>query len=377
MKQKLIFSIFLGLFFFVMPSQKVSVDTLLKNVEFEIYKNPDKAIKTADSLLQLKKNIDDRISIYLVLSNANIAKRNFDESLKYSLKAKALTNETNNIQKKISVLFLVAVQYQQMDLFNKSLETLDLFDEALTYYNDHPTEKSLQTGKSLGLRGMIYKSQGNFEIALQKFLSSIENFEKSKQDKPTFLKMSIIYYNIGYCYLNLKNLEKAGQYFEKSHQFALKTKAKSLEAFALKGWAETYIAEEQNAKAIQLLEKAKQISTYVGDLMLNEGIYKLLADNYLYINNTEKYQIYHKKYLNVKFEREQSELKSINRSINSHSEEKLNQLKEIKNQYQLERIIMVSIGFITFFILLFFIRKRWLQNRKIKNEIKKLFSYKF
>lgn len=377
MKQKLIFSIFLGLFFFVMPSQKVSVDTLLKNVEFEIYKNPDKAIKTADSLLQLKKNIDDRISIYLVLSNANIAKRNFDESLKYSLKAKALTNETNNIQKKISVLFLVAVQYQQMDLFNKSLETLDLFDEALTYYNDNPTEKSLQTGKSLGLRGMIYKSQGNFEIALQKFLSSIENFEKSKQDKPTFLKMSIIYYNIGYCYLNLKNLEKAGQYFEKSHQFALKTKAKSLEAFALKGWAETYIAEEQNAKAIQLLEKAEQISTYVGDLMLNEGVYKLLADNYLYLNNTEKYQIYHKKYLNVKFEREQSELKSINRSINSHSEEKLNQLKEIKNQYQLERIIMVSIGFITFFILLFFIRKRWLQNRKIKNEIKKLFSYKF
>jgi tetratricopeptide (TPR) repeat protein len=373
MRQKLIFIIFLGLLFFMAPSQKVSVDTLLKRVEFEIYKNPDKAIKTADSLLQLKKNIDDQISIYLVLSNANIAKRNFDESLKYSLKAKALTNETSNIPKKISVLFSVAVQYQQMDLFNKSFETLDLFDEALIYYNDNPAEKSFQTAKSLGLRGMIYKSQGNFEIALQKFLSSIENFEKSKQDQPTFLKMSVIYYNIGYCYLNLKNLEKAGQYFEKSHQFALKTKAKSLEAFALKGWAETYIAEEQNAKAIQLLEKAEQISTSVGDLMLNEGIYKLLADNYLYLNNTEKYQIYHKKYLNVKFEREQSELKSINRSINSHSEEKLNQLKEIKNQYQFERIIMVSIGFITFFILLFFIRKRWLQNRKIKKEIKKLF----
>lgn len=373
MKQKLIFTLFCGLFFISTSAQQMSVDSLLRRVEFEIFKNPDKAIKTADSLLRIEKNIDDQISIYLVLSNANIAKRNFDESLKYSLKAKALTNQTSNIPKKISVLFSIAVQYQQMDLFNKSLETLDSFDEALSYYDDKSVEKSFQIARSLAIRGMIYKSQGNFEIALQKFLLSIENFKKSKQGKPTFLNMSVIYYNIGYSYLNLKNAKTAEQYFEKSHEVALKTKAKSLEAFALKGWAETYVAEEQNAKAIELLEQAEQLSTSVGDLMLNEGIYKLLADNYLFLNNTEKYQIYHKKYLNVKFEREQSELKSINRSIDSHSEEKLGQLKEIKNHYKIERAIVFSIALLTILILLYFIRKQILKNRKIQNEIKKLF----
>ena len=351
---------------------KISVDSLVRNAEFEIYKNPDIAIRIGDSLLKTQQNTVTKININLLLSNSYISKRNFDKSLQYILTAKKLANETNDTQKKISVLSSIAIQYQQMELFNKSLEILDNLDVALSNFKGNDLEKYYQIARSFAIRGMIYKSQGNSEIALEKFLLSIKNFEKGKQSKPTFVNMSVINYNIGYAYLNLKNTDKAETYFKKANEFAQKTDTKSLEAFALKGLAETYATKNQNGKAIELLEKAEYLSSAVGDLTLNIGIYKLLAENYLIVNNFENYQIYYRKYQSVKFEKEQNELKSINTIIDSHTSEKLDQIQNIQKKYKREQIIITITGIILLLILIYFIREKKTKNAALQTEIQKL-----
>ena len=351
---------------------KISVDSLVRNAEFEIYKNPDIAIRIGDSLLKTQQNTVTKININLLLSNSYISKRNFDKSLQYILTAKKLANETNDTQKKISVLSSIAIQYQQMELFNKSLEILDNLDVALANFKGNDLEKYYQIARSFAIRGMIYKSQGNSEIALEKFLLSIKNFEKGKQSKPTFVNMSVINYNIGYAYLNLKNTDKAETYFKKANEFAQKTDTKSLEAFALKGLAETYATKNQNGKAIELLEKAEYLSSGVGDLTLNIGIYKLLAENYLIVNNFENYQIYYRKYQSVKFEKEQNELKSINTIIDSHTSEKLDQIQNIQKKYKREQIIITITGIILLLILIYFIREKKTKNAALQTEIQKL-----
>jgi tetratricopeptide (TPR) repeat protein len=171
--------VLLYLFFGIaVESQKISDSALMKKAALEIYDNLDHTIEIGENLLKKDNDIKTSIDIYMLLSTANIAKRNFDESLKYILKAKELSEKTNNAKSQASVLISVAIQYQQMELFSKSLETLDEADHYLVKIPENATEKYIETARSYAIRGMIYKSQSIPEIALEKFWISIQNFEK-------------------------------------------------------------------------------------------------------------------------------------------------------------------------------------------------------
>jgi tetratricopeptide (TPR) repeat protein len=352
--------------------QKIPDDSLMKKARLEIYDNPDKAIDIAKNLLKKEKNINKTISLYMLLSTANIAKRDFDESLKYILKAKELTQKTNDLKTQTTVLVSVAIQYQQMELFSKSLETLDEADQYLSQLPDDSQEKYIETARSYAVRGMIYKSQSHSEIALEKFLKSIESFEKIKAEKPTNANKSIVYYNIGYCYLNLNQNDKAEQAFLQSIGYARKNKAKSLEAFALKGIAELYKKKRENQTALNLLIKAENLSKNTGDLVLNAGIYKEMADNYLAMGKQDLYQAYNRKYFEMQFRKQQNELNSINQVIDNHNKETLLKSEDLSNKHQFLIASAAGLGILLIAILLTFIIKIRKQNRKYHKEIQQL-----
>ncbi|MBB6370848.1 hypothetical protein [Chryseobacterium shigense] len=352
--------------------QKVPFDSMMKKARLEIFDNPDNAIKIGKDLLRNEKDIHKQISIYQLLSTSNIAKRDFDQSLLYLLKAKETAQKTNDLKVRTSVLISAAIQYQQMELFSKSLETLNETDQLLAKLPDDLPEKRIETARSYAIRGMIYKSQSNPEIALEKFLTSIKNFEKIKHNPTTYSNMSVVYYNIGYCYLNLAQLEKAHQAFIQSAEYARKNKAKSLEAFALKGMAEMYKQSKENETALQLLIKAEDLSKNTGDLILNEGIYKEMSENYLATGNPELYQKYSKKYFEMRFQREQNELKSINHSINDHNMETLKKSSEMKTHYHYFTAIIIGTGILVIAVLLSLIFRIRRQNFKYRKEIQRL-----
>lgn len=91
--------------------------------------------------------------------------------------------------------------------------------------------------------------------------------------------------------------------------------AKSLRAFANKGMAEVYFSERNYTKALGLLNEAEILSTEIGDLVLNEGIFEEKAKNYLALNEFENYKIYNHKFQKITFERNQNEQQSIRKSI--------------------------------------------------------------
>ncbi|MFC3158916.1 Tetratricopeptide repeat-containing protein [Chryseobacterium arachidis] len=352
--------------------QKIHDESLLKKARLEIYDNPDHSIKIVNNLLKKEKDINTLISLYMLLSTANIAKRDFDESLKYILKAKELAPKTNDPKTQTSVLVSVAIQYQQMELFSKSLETLDEADLYLAKLPDDSFEKNIETARTYAIRGMIYKSQSNSEIALEKFLKAVENFEKVNPKKAAYANMSVVFYNIGYCYLNLSQIDKAEQAFLQSIQYAQKNKAKSLEAFALKGMAEVYKQKRQNQTALILLKKAEILCKNTNDLVLNEGIFKEMADNYLATGDKNLYQVYNKKYFEMRFKREQNELSSINQAIDHHNEETLLKSKELKRYFTYCKASVIGLGTLITAVLLFFIFKIRKQNKKFQREIQKL-----
>lgn len=368
---KIITSILLS-FCIVIKAQKIPDRELIRKARLEIYDNPDYTIKTGEQLLRKNPDISTSIDIYMLLSTANIAKRNFEESLKYILKAKELSQKTNDFKSQASVLISVAIQYQQMELFNKSLETLNEADHYLARIPEKTPFKYIETARSYAIKGMIYKSQSNSEIALEKFLISIQNFEKVSSGKITYANMSVVYYNIGYCYLNLNQIDKAQEAFVQSLDYARKNHAKSLEAFALKGIAEIYRQKHENQSSINLLLKAENLCKNTGDIILNEGIYKELADNYLALGEQNLYQQYNKKYLEMRFRRKQNELKSINQIIDNHNKETFLESEKLKSYHNSIITASVALGGIIMAVLLYFIVKVRRQNKKFQKEIQQM-----
>lgn len=360
------------LFSLLVSGQKNSLDSLMKKARLEIYDNPERAIIIGKDLLKKNHDIHDQIKIYQLLSTAHIAKRDFDRSLQYLLKAKETAEKTNDLKIRTSILISAAIQYQQMELFSKSLETLNEADRLLMKLPDDLPEKHIETARSFAIRGMIYKSQSNPEIALKKFLISIQNFEKIQHKQTTYSNMSVVYYNIGYCYLSLNQFEKAHHAFLQSMEYARRNKAKSLEAFALKGMSEMYKQKKENEKALQLLINAEDLSKNTGDLILNEGIYKEMSENYLALGKPALYQNYSKKYFEMRFRREQNELSSINHSINNHNKETLKKSSEMQTRYRYLTGIITGFCILFISLLLYLIFKTRKQNLRYRKEIQEL-----
>lgn len=367
-----IVSLFFLFFCIFTKAQKTPDSVLIKKAKLEIYDNPDNTIKIGEQLLKKSHDVKTSINLYMLLSTANIAKRNFDKSLKYILKAKELSQKTNDPKSQAGVLISVAIQYQQMELFSKCLETLNEADQYIARIPEKNPEKYIETAASHAIRGMVYKSQSNSEIALEKFLISIQNYDKVPVKKTTYSNMSVVYYNIGYCYLNLNQIDKAQEAFSQSINYARKNYAKSLEAFALKGISEIHKQRYENQSAINLLLKAENLCKNTGDIILNEGLYKELAENYLALGHQNLYQQYNKKYLEMRFKRKQNELKSINQVIDNHNKETSLESEKLNSYYRYIKMGSVLLGSIFIVILLYSIIKIRKQNKKFHQEIQQM-----
>lgn len=353
-------------------AQEESMDSIIKKAYANVYNNPDDAINSGKSLLKSTKESKNLIRIYLLLSTANTAKRDFEESLKYIFLAKKLAEQTNDEKIQIGVYISTAVQFQQMEIYSKSLENLDKADEILQKAKLDPSYKYNEIGRSSALRGMIYKSQSNPELALAKLNSAIENFNKVTKVASTFTNQSIVQYNIGYCYLELNQLEKSEKAFAEARKIAKKINAISLEAFPMKGISEVYKRKNKNIEAVQILKEAESLSANTNDLVLLEGINKELADNNLALGNQEDYLLYIKKYQSIKYKREQNELNSINHTINTFYKDQAEEEQKYQRKSLLLSAIIIGVAFILILILVFFLKNIRSKNIKLEKSIQSL-----
>ena len=336
-------------------SEKVQKEALA-----DVYENPDNTIKLGLQMLKKEKNPDHLIRIYKLLSSAYISKRDFDRSLDYVLEMKELSKTFKDPEQKVKVLNSIAIQYQSMGLYGKTIEVLDEHYKASMTLQDSPF-KFFYLGLNYVVRGLVYKNQNNNELALNKLSVGLNYLYRSGDYENSAPNISITLYNMGYCYFYLNNLSEAEKYFKKSADIARSVPAESLEAFAYKGLAETYTIQGKHAEAVELLQKAENISQKVGDLVLSEGIYRGFADNYLVLQNWNSYEWYNKRYTETKFKKEQNELASLNKSIDAQNNENTKKIKEQELKLQ---IIIYLLSIITL-VSSYFILKKMIHTRKI------------
>ncbi|KFC21665.1 tetratricopeptide repeat protein [Chryseobacterium sp. FH1] len=346
-------------------------EDVFKKALASVYENPDNTLKLGQQMLKNEKDPDHIIKLYKLISHAYISKRDFDKSLDWVLKMKELSKTFTNPEQKIKVLNAVAIQYHNMGLHAKTMESLD---EYYKLCKDLPEGKfkTLYLGLNSTIRGLVYKNQNNNELALEKLLIALDYLRKVGNYDNSIPNSSVILYNIGYCYFYLNKNNEAEKYFKESADVARSVHAESLEAFAYKGLAEIYTTQGKHHEAIGLLKKAVNLSKKVGDLVLSEGISKGFADNYLALQDWNNYEVYNKQYIETKFAREQSELASLNKSIDVLNAENNQKLAEQKTKSNIINLIIIFLSVLTSSYLIIRLIKNRKNNKLLTEELNQI-----
>src|SRR5690606_26273350 len=173
-------------------------------------------------------------------------------------------------------------------------------------------------------------------------------------------------------YILLSELESAKRSFLKSIELAKTINTNSLEAFALKGLAEVYTIEGKYEEAIVVLNRAYTISKSVGDLVLNQGIYKGLSENYLAINDWDNYQTYHTRYLDTQLKLKQSERNTVSKSLDEIAKEQNAKLKQVAPKFYYGTIGLFGLIIIAIVLFIINFKKNKIALFHLKKDIENL-----
>ncbi|MCD1118019.1 hypothetical protein [Chryseobacterium turcicum] len=351
---------------------QIDEDILLKKANQEFYNNPNESIKIVKQLLKKEKNADKIIQLYHIISTAELTKGNLKVSLQYLLKARELVLQSNDVKRKTSFFITAALQYEQMELDAKTLESLDEGEQYLSKIPDGEYYKYFEVGRMNLVRGMISKKQNNPEIALKSFQDAVKSFEKITEVEKTYYNQSILFFYIGNCFLDLGLSEKAEIAFSKAYHLAIITNSNSLQSYALKGLSQIKKIKHQNLQALEYLKNAENKSEKTYDSTLLEEIYKEMADNYLVMGNQNYYQLYSKKLQELQFKREQLELSSINESMNAQNKNAATKIEELSSKNKNSLILSITMGCTICLGIFLWAYKLMIRNKKSAKEIQKL-----
>lgn len=285
-----------------------------------VYDNPDKAIEIGLRMFDTSSGHRKKIDALLLLSNAYSSKREYEKSLDYALKAREISKANNDSRYEIMVLNKIAAQYHQLGVNDKALQFLEESDVIIATY-PHRDSIQMLLGNNYGVRSFIYRDQLSCDIAIDYLNRSIRQYKLDAENPKMIANMSVMTYNKGNCFITLGKNDSAKINFQQALNYGIKAEANSLEAFSRKGLAEVYTLEGNYQESIKEINKAFDITKNVKDLVLYQGLYKGLADNYLALNEWENYRIYFQKYLETEAQNKSEERKTISISLGNHSEE--------------------------------------------------------
>ena len=344
------------------------VDSLISASIIKVYDNPDESITLGMSVFEnedYSKKI--RTKALMLVSLAHTSKRDYQKALEYILKADEFSKDLNDRVLQIEILFRTGILYQQLKIFDKSIDYLEKTEQfALLYPVRDSVSKYL--ANSYTVKGFIYKDNLNCDIALEFFDKGINEYQKIKNVEVN-TNLSIVYYNKGNCYTLLAEYGNAKNSFNKSIAYAKLENANSLIAFAQKGLASVYTEQGDYQQAIDLLETALKQSNNVGDIVLNSSIYNGLFENHLALNQWDEYQKYFDLYTKTKLEIKTSERNSISDSLDENEKRQNEELNSLDAQFK-SRLKWLFLLFILILTAIFIVER--INKKSIKSLQKKV-----
>lgn len=371
MKRLIVFIVLIvlaGLFPGTPAVAQPKLDSVITASTLKIYDRPFEVIAAGNTILEEATSPSTKANAHMLLAGAYLSVRENDKALNSIIEAGELLDQISNPEIRIRILNRMGMQYQQLRIFDRAIEYLD---DALLLINSEKDSLKIaeEAGYNYAVRGFIYRERMNCDIAITYLNKAIAQYSQKSSGNRAKANISTLLYNKGNCYLQLAQVDSAQINFLNSVHYAEEIKAKSLVAFAKKGLSEVYTFEGKFREAIQVLEEAEAASSEVGDLILNQGIYNNLSENFLAVNDWEKYQFYYSKFKKTQAEIETKENKTINNSITKLIEEGIYEQKQELRLFKTVNIFLLACAVGLAVVLCVFLIKKWKNLRKIQSEV--------
>lgn len=326
-----------------------------------IYSEPDKAIRLAEEVYKKsQENSSHQLAALITIGTAYSEKYDINKSIETLLDAQKIAKLQNDYVNQIRILSLLGYQYQIMQINDK---THSYLDEAEAIINTHGLPDSLVylRGNNYSIKALTYQQTLDCGYAIEYFNKAISVYKKLKNDEISKTNLCIGYLNKAMCFLNDEQTDSAKAALMEGDKIIQKNNLTDDITISQQiSWAKYYLQTKDYQKSIKILNENLQKAKEISQLGVDMDIYQLLSQNYLAVNDIEKYNHFSNLYIETQKKFSEAEKKSITHIINKPP------VAEQENLNNSSKILYVVLAIVSILILLFAIKSYRLQ-KKLKN----------
>lgn len=310
----------------------------------KLYQNPDDCIGYSQSLLISDQNIEHKIILQNIISQAYAMKGDYVQSVNISDQ-----KEESNGKESLSYFmqmfgdYSLADQYQNLDLYNQSQNIIsNLLSNKNLFKSDNPKVK-ITIAKLYQLQALNFGINRNQVSALENLKKSDQYIDNHNEENKIIGLENKIFRS---SYLMRQNkLEDSKKLLENTIESIEKQNNNNfLYALAYESLSRYFFLKEDYNSAVKNLEKAILKIENLPYNGLKIRIYEFLAKNYFALHNDEKYHFYNKLNIDLKTKSDSNKKEGI-RYIVKLVENHQNQNLEYQRQNELKKFwILVSIS---------------------------------
>lgn len=372
MRQKsiqILFIVFCSIFIHGQSGPDFSI--LLDKAFQKLYQDPDDCISYSQSLLISDQNIEHKIILQNIISQAYAMKGDYVQSVNVSTQ-----KEVYEEKDKLSYFMQVFGDYDLADQY----QNLDLFDQSQRIISDLLASKKLLTSNDPKLKitvAELYQLQAlNFGIN-RNYALALENLEKSNRyidnhnEENRIIGTENKIFQTTYL-LRQNKQEEARKLIEGViSDLEKKNDQPFLSALAYEASSRYYFLKEDYNKAVEILEKGLLKIEKLPYNYLKVKIYESLSKNYFALHNDEKYYDYNKLYAELKAKLDSNNKEGIRYIIKLVE---TNQNKNLEFQKQNEQRKFWTLASIFLLIIMLLIIYFLIETRR-KKDLKKQFDF--
>ncbi|WP_161990741.1 AraC family transcriptional regulator [Chryseobacterium viscerum] len=327
------------------------------------YKDLPKAIKTADSLYLSAQTSSEKIRCLVLSSELYHHAGELKKAICYSENAHSVINQVNDPEWMAVVTRLLARQYRQVGLYERSKKYIVKGLEASGKISDF--QKSNEAAGLLNQEMAFYEMElGNYSNAIRYIESSLKYFEKidSRYEDRT---AAASYQVLGDVYFKLNEYSVSENYYRKAEGL-LKDGSCTL-GLVYNGLGGIRLKQKNWKDAELYLKKAEKIADTSRSLKLKKAVYSNINDYYEGTGDNFKASLYA-----VKYVRMYDSIAARNQSFTMRGPEiskgKTNKKNGQMNLVKNAAIIVLFISLVG--LLIFFRTKQKKQRSKLRNIIR-------
>ncbi|WP_312999924.1 tetratricopeptide repeat protein [Chryseobacterium gleum] len=332
------------------------------------HKNLPKAIKTADSLYMSAQTPVEKIRCLILSSELYHHAGELKKAICYSENAHSVINKINDPQEMTVVTRLLAKQYRQVGLYERSKKYILKGLEAADRINDF--QKSNEAAGLLNQEMAFYEMEmGNYFNAIQYIESSLKNFEKINSDKENSIAAAS-YQLLGDVYFKLNDYAVSENYYRKAE--GLLEGGSCTLGLVYNGLGGIRLKQKNWKDAEFYLKKAEKIADTSRSLKLKKAVYSNINDYYEGTGDNFKASLYAVKYVraydSIAARNQSFTMKAFDGSKGKTNNKKNGQMNSVKNA----AIVILFISLVG--LLIFIRRKQKKQRSKLRNMMRAQFN---